>query len=112
MFWTRAGWIVPVIWLGSFVLAGQVAQDWVGRYGMGLTHTAFLAFLTAALATPALWLSAAVLNRRKVPTTIRPLGRERVVMWGTHTFYLLPLGGWAAIVPVTTVTTWLVHQVL
>lgn len=104
---TRMGWLVPVIWLAALALGSQVPKDVTAQHGMGLSHHAAVFFLAAALSAPLLWLAGALLNREKSARTIRPFGRERVVYWGPHTFYMFPIGYWAIVIPVATVLGYL-----
>ena len=102
------GWLVPLVWFGALVLAGQVPAAAVAEHGLGLDRVSFVFLAAAAVCAPVLFLLGAVLNREKVPTTIRPLGREREVRWGTHTLYLMPIGYWALMMPVFTLVFFVV----
>lgn len=110
LIYTRMGWLVPAIWLAALALSSQISGDVAADYGLG--RVAFMFFVTAVLSTPLLWLAAAVLNRHKVPYTIRRFGKEKQVLWGTHTFYMTPIGYWVIVIPVATVAFYFLFPLL
>ncbi len=106
------GWLVPAIWLAAVAASSQVSADVAAQYGMGLSRVALIFFMAAAVSAPLLGLAGAVLNREKVPLTIRRFGREKEVLWGTHTFYMAPIGFWVIVIPVATAVSYFVFPLL
>jgi hypothetical protein len=112
LIYTRMGWLVPAIWLAAVAASSQVSADAAEDYGMGLSRVAFIFFVAAALSTPLVFLAGAVLNREKMPQTIRRFGKEKEVLWGTHTFSMAPIGYWAVVIPGLTVVFFFVFRLL
>ena len=40
------------------------------------------------------------------PALIVRYGKKKIVSWGTHTFYFLPIEYWAWLIPVFTILSW------
>jgi hypothetical protein len=112
LIYTRMGWLVPAIWLAAVAASSQVSADAAEDYGMGLSRVACIFFVAAALSTPLVFLAGAVLNREKMPQTIRRFGKEKEVLWGTHTFYMAPIGFWVIVIPVATVASYFIFPLL
>lgn len=110
--YTRMGWLVAAIWLASIATASQVPPDLIVQHGMGLTRVAAIFLLAAAMSTPLVFIAGTVLNRDKVPRTIVRYGKERIVNWGTHTFYMLPMEYWAIMIPVATVVFYCIFTLI
>lgn len=100
---TRMGWLVPAIWLAAVAAASQVPAELLVSYEIGLSRVAFIFLTAAAMSTHLVYIAGAVLNKQKSPRTIKRFGKDKVVHWGSHTFNMLPVEYWAAMIPAFTI---------
>ena len=96
------GWLVPIIRFGSIAALSKVVPNFLASSGSKFPAH-WVIFLFAAVVSAALcFLPGKLLNKNKVKQTIRPFGKERIVLWGRHTFCLFPVEHWAIIIPIVT----------
>ncbi len=107
---TRMGWLVAAVWLGAVAASSQVPPELIITYGMGVSRVEAMFLLAAAISAPLLFIAGKVLNRHKVPRTIVRYGKERIVYWGTHTFYFLPIEFWSGMIPVATLVFYVIFS--
>lgn len=110
--YTRMGWLVPAVWLAAIALASQIPPALLAQYGMGATRATMIFLLGAALSAPLVFMLGTLLNRDKMPRRIVRFGKEKIVNWGTHTFYMLPIEYWAMMIPVATVVFYAIFTLI
>ena len=103
---TRMGWLVPALWLSAVCVASQVPAGWFLENIPQLSGVAAIFILAAILSTPLVLIAGLILNKNKVQRTIVRYGKKKIVNWGTHTFYFLPIEYWAWLIPVFTILSW------
>lgn len=77
-----------------------------GPDSVKLPGVAAIFILAAILSTPLVLIAGLILNKNKVQRTIVRYGKKKIVNWGTHTFYFLPIEYWAWLIPVFTILSW------
>jgi hypothetical protein len=101
--YTRMGWLVPALWLAAIAASSQIPASLLVQYGFGLNRATLIFLLAAAVSTPLVFIAGKLLNRDKAPRRIVRFGKEKIVNWGSHTFYMLPVEYWAIMIPGATI---------
>jgi hypothetical protein len=98
IFYTRQGWLVPAIWLAAVYGAKQIVPGFVLQHFPGIPVRSASFLVGGMLAAPLVFLAGILLNRKKSERTVNLFGKDRVVVWGEHTLYTLPVEHWALII--------------
>jgi len=110
LMYTRMGFLVPLFWVGSLATADHVVTNYSLQPFEHLSHV-FQRFLLGAILTAILcYVVGKILNRVKFEQTIYRFGKQKIVCWGEHTFYMLPMEYWGLIILFVTLIVWGVHQ--
>ena len=96
------GWLVPAIWFAGLFTSSHLIADSIAWHGMKMSRAGAMFALAAIISTPLVFILGTLLNRRKIERKIFRFGREKTVYWGYHTFSLLPMEQWAAVIPTIT----------
>lgn len=96
------GWLVPAIWLAALFTSSHFLTDKISLHGMQMSRAGAIFALAAIISAPLVFIVGALLNRRKFERKIIRFGRQKTVHWGNHTFSLLPIEQWAAVIPTIT----------
>ncbi len=108
---TRMGWLVAAIWLGGIAAFSQLSPELIDQHGMGVSRVGAIFLMAAALSSPLLFIAGKALNRDKVPRTIVRYGKQRLVNWGTHTFFMLPIEFWSLMIPAFTLVFYVIFSI-